>query len=431
MNFAPPAAPAPPKRRKPLLIGTIAVSWAVIAASAAVIVLNLPGSPADADPPGAADATSGSEEAADAGPLAEPLAELAQAFADGDRDAWTAGFGADEAERAGRYFDNLTALDADPLELRVEGEVTESGTGTRKSYGATIVMSFCLHAADPASCTPTEVDYSVTWEREGESLVLSHFMDLEEIYRPHAWEVADLSVALGDRAVVAVDADAGVDPADYLDAAEEAAANADAYALIEPIDSYLIVLADDDQFDTWYGGYVNDVSLGSAVSTAADADTAGPIHVMMPFERLDDESFAHTARHELGHAATLQGAPLRNELDESTWWMVEGVAEYIANGDTMPADRVADTAALVDSGGCADGIEPMGEGDSASTSSGKYGCSYLAVRYAVDEYGLEAFMDWFAAAVHEGAGTTAASEALGEDHEAVMEAIGAYVQESV
>lgn len=446
MNFPPPQQfPSPPpspqarpsRRKKPLLIGAIAVSWCLIAASAVTIVLHrdsedtvLTANEADNETIAAPLA-----EETDAAPLTAELERLANAFAEGDREAWMALFNEQSADRGGRYFDNLTALQAAAVELRTIREVTESGTGTSAGYSAEIGLSFCLNPPDAADCTRTEVSYQTMWVRTGDGMMLDRIMDPSGHYRPHAWEEVELTSAVGDRTIVAVDADTGIDPAAYLDAAESAAETADEFALLASVDSYLVVLATDDQLNTWYGGYDHGVSLGYAASTTTDAEeneVAGPVHVVIPYDRHDTASMERTLRHELGHAVTLQGADMREAGNEEGWWAMEGIAEYIASGDTMPANRVSDTASLAADGGCANGIEPLSASDSATVGSGKYGCAYLGVRYLIGEYGIEAFMDWFQAVRHRG--TTAASASLEHfdiGHTELLAAIGTYIDNAV
>ncbi|WP_168801629.1 hypothetical protein [Glycomyces buryatensis] len=432
MNFEPPPQPPRPSRRKPLLITVIVASWCIIAASATTVVLTRdePAGGVDAAPD---DTTSEeSEQEEPTGPLAAELLKLQTAFAEDDRDAWTAMFSGDAADRGALYFDNLQALEATSVKLRTIGEVTESGTGTRKSYSSQLGLSFCLNPADAENCTHSEVDYHVMWSRGDDGMAIDLFQDVDSgFYRPQGWEEGELQVAVGDRVTVAASADAGIDPADYLDVAESAAQNADEYALLAPVDSYLVMLATDDEFNTWYGGYENEVALGNAPATVADveaSDVAGPVHVMVPFNRHDSSTMENTLRHELGHAATLQGADLRAAENEENWWMYEGIAEYIANGDQMPGHRTDQTKVLVAGGGCSDGIEAQTAADSADTASGKYGCAYLGVRYMVDEYGIETFLNWFQAVHHQQGDTAAATEEfLGTDYESLKGEIASYI----
>lgn len=433
MNFTPPAPPERSIRKKPLLVTVIVVSWCLIAASATAIFLNL-GDPAETDIAEGDEASAeATEEAEDDGPLAAELDRLSAAFADDDRDAWMAMFGDETADLGGRYFDNLQALGAEPVEFRTIGDITESGAGTRRSYQTRLGMSFCLRPDDTENCNRSEVDYHVMWGSGDGGFVIDQFMDVDTgFYRPHPWEDTDLTVAVGERVTVAASADAGVDPADYLDVAESAAENADQYALLAPVDSYLVVLATDEQFNTWYGGYENNVALGNAPSTVTDVEAneiAGPVHAMMPFERHDMSSFEGTVRHELGHAATLQGSNLDAIENQESWWMMEGIAEYISYGEQMPSHRVSDTQSLVADGGCTDGIEAQTATDSASVASGKYGCAYLAVRYLVGEYGAEAFLNWFQAIHHEGGPPGPATEEhLGTDYTDLLSDITTYIE---
>lgn len=372
------------------------------------------------------------------------LDALEAAFADGDREAWLGQFyteftseqvPAGELEsQVGLYFDNLQALQAAPLEIRLLGGLSEISGGDHQ-YSGRVAMSFCLAPADAATCTRSEVDYDAYWHLRDESLHITQLRTefSASQHRPQAWEAVELTVAVGERAIVAAGADSGYDPADYLAVADEAAANADRFAQNVDVPSYPVFLAEEDQYTAWYGEFHHIESLGYAAYTAADIENAsisGPLQVVIPVGRHDGTaSIGSTLRHEFGHTVTLQGADVHHGKNHASW-AVEGVAEYIAHGDTMPSTRVSDTATLVADGGC-DGDIPNPDPEmSLTTISGVYGCSYLAVRYLVGEYGKEAFMAWLGAMFQEeSAADTAAHDHFGKSHNEIMEAITAYIRD--
>ena len=138
-------------------------------------------------------------------------------------------------------------------------------------------------------------------------------------------------------------------------------------------------------------------------------------------------------RHELGHAVTLWAAPSERYADD-TWWMVEGVAEYIDHGDKSLADydRMWDVRDYVAKGGCASDILPPDQDDDTLAGSGKYGCGFLAVHYVIDTYGVEEFAEFFGSTAREGMPASEAAESVyGKSYAALMEEITAFIAQTV
>lgn len=359
---------------------------------------------------------------------------LAATFKTGDRDGWTSTFATDASSggpeleaQASRYFDNLTALGAAPLSWRLISGPSEMGEETARSYESTIGLSFCLAPADATACTPTEVDYLAAWEvLDDGTLAISELTPGDSPYRPHPWEDVDLEVVRGERALAAAETGSGHDLDAYLEAAEDAAANADDFALT-PIPSYPLFIADDAQMDSWYGGAGHAQSRAFAAPTPAApeagvSDTIAALHLVVGADRVGSAGEASgTIRHEAVHAATLIGGQISGLASSDTWWVMEGLAEYGSYGADLPSHRAGDTAALVAADGCRGGVDQPDAGDSLADVSGAYGCAQLGVAHLVDAYGLEATLAWFDTAHnHRGSNIDAAQEHFGQPWPGVL-----------
>jgi hypothetical protein len=379
------------------------------------------------------------------------LEAMNAAFAAGDREVWIEGLAAGEAlslsadaseleGQVGLIFDNMVVLFAANLEWVLLDESPDPSTVKEHSYEARIGLRYCLAPTDPETCVRSEVDYLTAWDLQPEApdldLGLSRLtVNGNTAYRPQPWEVTPLRVAVRDRILVAATGSSGHDPLAYIETVQAAAQAADAFA-DEPVGSYPLFLTSDDEFSEWYGGPADPEALGYAAYTYADttaADTIAGLHLVLAADGTDPAAAAQTITHEAVHVATLQGASITSASSTETWWLLEGVAEYGAAGDDMPADRVSDTDAFTADGGCADGmITAPGAGSTALEYSGSYGCAYLGVRALVDEYGLEAFLGFFDAAhAQQHDLDEAAQGAFGVDYATVTEDVAAAIAAAV
>ncbi|PZG01004.1 hypothetical protein [Micromonospora deserti] len=220
------------------------------------------------------------------------------------------------------------------------------------------------------------------------------------------WEVSELVVAVGARTLVATTPALRGKLPGLLAEAEAAATVADGYAIGgRPPDRYRIFYAGRAEWQRWYGG-------GRPKWTGGYAVTVGGGHheVVLNADGLAASGVDDLLRHELTHAASL---PERGYPGTSTWWLVEGLAEY-AGADGQPVDRyegLGEVRRLLGGGwnGRLDSLIPA-EGAPADRVGGSYGISYLAVRNLVDRYGPERLLAFFTAVVHERVPVAVAAE---------------------
>lgn len=376
------------------------------------------------------------------------LAALTEAYAADDRDTYmgllvpgaNSSLGQADGEfeaQMGLYFDNMKVMSA-TTEWVLLREPEES-TVVDLRYEARVGLRFCLAPTDPESCLQSETDYIASWDLDPEvtspDLGISSLMALESTpYRPQPWEVAPLKVAVRDGVLIGATADAPYDPLEYVEAAQAAAQNAETFAAA-PIGTYPIFLASDEQLNSWYGGYDMGASLGYAAYTLTDtiaADTIASLHIVLAADRTAAADSGDLLEHEAVHVATLPGASIASGGSEETWWLMEGIAEYGAMGDQLADYRTADTAALVDAGGCSGDFTAPTASASAAEISGAYGCAYLAVKHLVDTYGLEAFQSFFGNAHNkQGDLDEAAQAAFGVSYAEVTEGAAAAIAAAV
>lgn len=243
---------------------------------------------------------------------------------------------------------------------------------------------------------------------------------------PRPWEVSDLVVAVGDRALVATTKDFGSRLPQLLDEAEQAAIVADRYAVdgSRP-DRYRIFYAGEAEWERWYGGGRADWTAGYAVAVGG-----GHYEVVLNSGGLHHTVVDDLLRHELTHAASL---PARGYASDRMWWLVEGLAEYAAVGGRSLSryDNLPDVRRLIRDGGW-DGRLDSAEPRSAAAEwevGGRYGIGYLAVRHLVNRFGEQRMLDFFKAVVHDRGSTTQASwDAFGEEWSALHDECVSYVR---
>ncbi|SCL13948.1 Peptidase MA superfamily [Micromonospora rhizosphaerae] len=256
-------------------------------------------------------------------------------------------------------------------------------------------------------CTPSTVLIGTRWRAAGEQ---PRLVAVEESRSTPAgarpWEVSDLAVAVGKRAVVATTPALRAKLPGLLTQAEAAAKVADLYAVGgAPPDRYLVFYAGRAEWQRWYGGGRPKWTAGYAVGVGG-----GRHDVVLNAQSLVPGGVDDLLRHELTHAASL---PDRGYSDQANWWLVEGLAEY-AGADGQPVGRyegLAEVRKLVRGGwnGRLDGLAPA-DGAADDRVGGSYGVGYLAVRHLVDRYGEQRLLDFFKAVVHERRSADEASE---------------------
>ncbi|MER5704181.1 hypothetical protein ABT023_19885 [Micromonospora sp. NPDC002296] len=249
-------------------------------------------------------------------------------------------------------------------------------------------------------CRPSPVLINTRWrDAAGAPLLVAmeESRSVETGTRP--WEVSELVVAVGPRTVVATTPALRGKLPGLLRQAEAAARAADGYAVGgAPPDRYRVFYAGRAEWLSWYGG-------GRPTWTGGYAVTVGGGHyeVVLNADGLSATGADDLLRHELTHAASL---PERGYPGTSTWWLVEGIAEYAGTGAT-PVGRyegLAEVRKMLAPGGGWNGrLDDLAPADDAPAQrvGGSYGVSYLAVRHLVDRFGEQRVLAFFRAVVHD------------------------------
>lgn len=360
-----------------------------------------------------------------------------ESLLNGSLDGWLAPYDATlHAKMTGRY-DSLTAMQVSRFDYKIASGPLEDNTGAVPLYDISVAVSYCF--VEPAdTCKAADIVFDTRWRAGDDGMVMIEVSESEFGDGPHPWEVTDLVAAVGERTVTALP----VALEDRLDEAlaisEAAAVNADEWAYWERPDRYVIYIAGDEEFDSWFGsGWDSEDVLGFALPLSGTVDgqrQSSTYATVMGVDRTGwGAGLTSVIRHELGHAVTLWAAPSERYADD-TWWMVEGVAEYIDHGDKDLADydRMWDVRDYVAKGGCASDILPPDQDDDTLAGSGKYGCGFLAVHYVIDTYGVEEFAEFFGATAREGTPAAQATESVyGKSYAALMEEITAFIAQTV
>ena len=211
------------------------------------------------------------------------------------------------------------------------------------------------------------------------------------------WEMSELVVAVGKRTLVATTPAHRKRLPDLLARAEAAAKVADRYAVGGPrSDRYRIYYAGTKEWKRWYGGNLPEWSAGYGIGVGG-----GHHEVVVKAANYTTAGLDDLLRHELTHAATL---PDHRRLDASTWWLIEGLAEYAAaDGRAISRyDGLSATRRLVSRGWDRklDNLAPAGNARTERVA-GHYGIAYLAVQHLVDRFGEERVLAFVKAVLHD------------------------------
>jgi hypothetical protein len=210
-----------------------------------------------------------------------------------------------------------------------------------------------------------------------------------------------------------------------LAAAERAAAVADRYAKWGgPPARYFVFLAGPDEWTKWYG-----VKQASWVAAYAMPLSDQVTEVVLNASRVDVMQTADVLRHELTHVVTLTGT---RQAYEHTWWLVEGVAEYVRLvGGKAGFDGAADLRRFIHSGRWTGAValdDPAAGATDTDVRAG-YGVAFLAVRRIAERFGEQRMLDFFGAVVRDGVAVEqAAPAALGAPWDDVAADCAQYVR---
>lgn len=249
-------------------------------------------------------------------------------------------------------YRNLVALRVSRVAMSVSYLSVDTTPGR---WQAEVAVAFCFVLPD---CVLDKVSEPTVWVETAGGPELVSIEPAKKPTRgwfgePQPWEMTELAVAHGNRVLVAAPRSlAGRLPA-ALAAAEAAVPVADSYAIGSPPDQYRVYLADGTAWKSWYGNTPPSWAAGYANAIGA---THSDIVVSNSHNRAS--FLPMLLRHELTHAATLQGS----HSWTGNWWLIEGIAD-VAAGDTaidsdvrryirsgwdrkLPADGPAEDASL-------------------------------------------------------------------------------------
>jgi hypothetical protein len=244
---------------------------------------------------------------------------------------------------------------------------------------------------------------------------------------PRPWEVSELVVQLGERTLVATTPALRAHLPELVTQADRAAAVADRFAIdgSKP-ERYHVFYAGAAEWQRWYGGDLPVWTAGFALPVGDQFD------VVLNAQNLESNFIDDLLRHEMTHAASLSGDVA---TDTSTWWLVEGVAEYAAAGagPVSRYDSLPDVRRLLRKGGWTGQLETTEPGRGAADweVGAGYGVGYLAVRHLVDRFGERQMLAFFKAVVHDRQEVTDASmRAFGVPWTLLHDECASYVRSS-
>jgi hypothetical protein len=318
-----------------------------------------------------------------------------------------------------RQFRSLRALKVVTWQPKISDLPARAGDQWR----VPITFGHCF--VEPG-CQPGPVKIETRWvERAGVPLLVAVQPSPSAQDGPRPWEVNDLVVAVGKRAVVATTAANKSRLSAVLSEADRAAEVADRYAVDgTPPHYYEIFYAGEAEWKRWYGGDRPEWTAGYAVPVGG-----GRFDVVLNGKNLHSTVLDDLLRHEMTHASSLPGAGARTG---ENWWLVEGVADLAAAGG-RPVGRyesLPDVRKLVADGwnGPLASAEPRA-GATDQQVSAAYGVGYLAVRHLVDRFGEQALLAFFKAVVHQRKSPEEAStEVFGEPWQALHDECVSYVR---
>ncbi|THV31988.1 hypothetical protein [Glycomyces paridis] len=359
-----------------------------------------------------------------------------QSLLNGSLEGWLAAYDPTLHEQMTGRFNSLTAMQVSRFDYQIASGPLADDSGAVPLYDVSVAVSYCF--VEPAeTCKAADIAFNTRWRAGDEGMVMIEVSESGSD-GPHPWEVTDLVAAVGERTVTAVPVSMEDRLDEALEVSEAAAQNADEWAHWEKPDRYVIYIASDEEFETWFGsGWDSEDVLGFALPLTGTVDgqrQPSTYATVMGVDRTGwGAGLTSVIRHELGHAVTLWAAPSERYADD-TWWMVEGVAEYIDHGDKSldEYDRLWDVRDYVGQGGCESDILPPDQDDDTLAGSGKYGCGFLGVHYVIDEYGIDKFTEFFGATAREGGSAAdAAEDVYGKSYADLMGEITAFIAETV
>jgi hypothetical protein len=289
-----------------------------------------------------------------------------------------------------RRFASLRALRVSSYQQTIASLPAEGGTAVRPVWNVKVDVRYCLVVKD---CQLDRVTVQTSWAETSAGLRMAALTDSgDDDNGPRPWEVSALRAAVGKRVVIATTSRYAGKLPSLLRQAERAAAVADRFVISgKRPDLYRIFLAGASDWKKWYGGDLPSWSVGFATGVSP-----GRMDVVLNLGEIQTGYLDEVLRHELGHVATLSADNYPNESD---FWLVEGIAEYIQESgrpvtayDGEPAVR-----RYLNSGRWNGKVNvPAPTADTPDWQvAARYGIGYYAVRRMAERFGQAKMIIFF------------------------------------
>jgi hypothetical protein len=405
-------APPPPPRRRHRVLRWIATVLGVLVVCASLVVGGVVGyadytglldyqaswqdGAKKVDLPPAQDAPSGEWRSWARRAIDDALTTQAKALLDGDQAAYLAV--ADPSATAlvadqTRRYKALHAMGLGQWTEAVTGSVTENGA---RSWSADIKISYCFGTK---TCEPVQIVEASEWTLQNDHIALAKVTNsTAEWNGPRPWEADELTVQTGQRVVMAATKANAWRLPDAVRSADRAALVADKLAKWEaPPGRYVIFLAGPSDWTKWYGHTQPEWAAAWAVPVG---DTV--TEVVVRTQVVQQRGLETLLTHELTHVTTLAGK--RYGANRSSWWLIEGIAEYatMIGKPISDYDAIPPTRSYVRSKWDGDpDVDAPTASASLEEASARYGIAFLAVRRIADKYGQDRMLDFFGKIVHD------------------------------
>ena len=323
-----------------------------------------------------------------------------------------------------RRYKVLRAMGIGSYQQRVSGAPDDAGV---RAWKMETELSYCFGSG----CTVTDLPVETQWTYRGGKLLMTALETSTDDWNgPRPWEVSDLSVKVGSRAVVASTKANAWRLDEAVQAADRAAKVADQFAKWHPAPTrFVIFLAGPSDWRKWYGK--NEPNWAAAWTVPIGTYES---EVVVRTEVVRQSSLEELLAHELTHVTSLAGD--RDGVSAEHWWLIEGIADFAAFG-TKPNsqyDAIAPVRNFVQSGRFKDNVAVTAPTDAAALedAAARYGVAFLAVRHLAEKYGRAKMIDFFGAVVHKDDTLDAASrDAFGAAWSTVNADCARYVRQVV
>ncbi len=388
----PPAMPAwgqPPRPRRPWgrWIGIAVAVVAAVCVSASFVVVKVVQL---LDQP-SAQLSQGTQEPPEMQRVREALAKQRTALLGGDEAGYLSILdqtaGAEDRQALQRQFKALRAMKVSEWQDAVSAGSAESGG----RWPITVTSKVCFVSTP---CEDGIATAETVWLITANSATL---VDWKAEDHPHPWQLSELVSASGERTVVATTKDNSAKLQAILREAEKAALVADRFAYDKKPARYVVYYAGRAEWRQWFKLNLADWTGAVAVSVSDNR-----YEIVLNGADMSTDAMAGHLRHELTHASTLPG---RYSNTERLWWLKEGIAE-LAEANGAPVRHhpgLSDAASVLNSSTTGFEIAEPANDAKDEQVSGAYAVAFLAVRCLSERYGEGRLVQFFNAAVHDGA----------------------------